>query len=447
VSIAPTTRNTAAAPEGTGTRKSPRQARAQITVASILEATAQLLARSDTLTTNRIAERAGVSIGTLYQYFEDKRGILNALFEQEFAASQAQWPQAPLRGRPGPLAVRLCTALCTWWAEPVRKAVIEQLTESDLRAFRLRCLGAVVAHLELWLSGHPELEVDQIRLTAAVHGAVAALLYAGPDGGLAPSQRANTARELAILVLGPLSCPTQRWRAATHETPSSLGYTSGWSLARSPGRAVRQWLRARPRQGRAQASVAAIISTAGELFVQGADYTAERLAAGAGVSVGTVYRYFADKHFALGEFGIALLTRYTERVLSTSTGLRPRGAQTVQRLVYLTLDPMRHSVARRLRIAMYTYGERGIIHTQLDHMNAVLSPSVLRHPLCGVDAAHLPWMLHAMEGITVWLTEQAGLHAEPMRFGALVEAAAQMVFTYCSADRPIAWAILDGTAP
>ena len=62
-------------------RRKPKQARAQATVDSILEAAAQVLERTgpDGLNTNRVAERAGVSVGTLYQYFPDKETILLAV--------------------------------------------------------------------------------------------------------------------------------------------------------------------------------------------------------------------------------------------------------------------------------------------------------------------------------------------------------------------------------
>ena len=51
------------------------------TVAAILEGAAQVLEchGSDGFTTNAIAERAGVSIGTLYQYYPDKNAIAAAL--------------------------------------------------------------------------------------------------------------------------------------------------------------------------------------------------------------------------------------------------------------------------------------------------------------------------------------------------------------------------------
>ncbi len=64
--------------------REPRQARSRHTVSVILEATAQLLMEGGyaTLSTNRIAQRAGVSVGSLYQYFAHKEAIVAALSEQ-----------------------------------------------------------------------------------------------------------------------------------------------------------------------------------------------------------------------------------------------------------------------------------------------------------------------------------------------------------------------------
>lgn len=55
-----------------------------MTVDAILEASFQVLEAegAEALTTNRIAQRAGVSVGTLYQYFDSKEGILAALAER-----------------------------------------------------------------------------------------------------------------------------------------------------------------------------------------------------------------------------------------------------------------------------------------------------------------------------------------------------------------------------
>lgn len=65
-------------------RRKPAQARGQATVAAILEASARILRREGraAFNTNRIAEVAGVSIGTLYGYFPDKDALCIALARQ-----------------------------------------------------------------------------------------------------------------------------------------------------------------------------------------------------------------------------------------------------------------------------------------------------------------------------------------------------------------------------
>ncbi len=69
-------------------RKLPRQERAAATVAAILEAAACILETGgfDAYTTNAIAERAGASIGSLYQYFPNKTALTQALIAREDAA-------------------------------------------------------------------------------------------------------------------------------------------------------------------------------------------------------------------------------------------------------------------------------------------------------------------------------------------------------------------------
>jgi AcrR family transcriptional regulator len=65
-------------------RKAPRQQRSAATVAALLEAAARVLARDSLagFNTNRVAEVAGVSVGSLYQYFPNKEALIGALIER-----------------------------------------------------------------------------------------------------------------------------------------------------------------------------------------------------------------------------------------------------------------------------------------------------------------------------------------------------------------------------
>ncbi|MGA1343729.1 MAG: TetR/AcrR family transcriptional regulator [Hyphomonas sp.] len=74
----------------TRTRR-PKQSRAQSTVSAILEGAAQVLAERGWagFNTNAVAERAGVSIGSLYEYFTNKQAIADAIVSEHLAKGEA----------------------------------------------------------------------------------------------------------------------------------------------------------------------------------------------------------------------------------------------------------------------------------------------------------------------------------------------------------------------
>jgi AcrR family transcriptional regulator len=73
-------------------RRAPKQDRSRAIVTAIVEAGRELLARDGpaAITTNRIAERAGVSIGSLYRYFPDKQAILAAVCDADTSREVAE---------------------------------------------------------------------------------------------------------------------------------------------------------------------------------------------------------------------------------------------------------------------------------------------------------------------------------------------------------------------
>lgn len=97
-------------------RKRPRQQRSSFTVEVILEAATQLLdTEGPAMTTNRIAETAGVSVGSVYQYFGDKQAIFDELAARHLADAEARMVAVldahPVEGTAWPTVLREIVAV------------------------------------------------------------------------------------------------------------------------------------------------------------------------------------------------------------------------------------------------------------------------------------------------------------------------------------------------
>jgi AcrR family transcriptional regulator len=121
-------------------RKRPRQERSKVTVDAILAATARVLVKKgfDGLTTNSVAEAAGVSIGSLYQYFPSKEALVAALIEQHIEEMNAAVLHELKRAAQLPMAqaVRAVVEL-TIRAHAIEPELHKILTEQVPRVGRL----------------------------------------------------------------------------------------------------------------------------------------------------------------------------------------------------------------------------------------------------------------------------------------------------------------------
>lgn len=103
----------------TAPRKAPRQARSRATVEAILTAAARVLVQEgfERTTTNRVAAVAGVSVGSLYQYFPNKQALVRALYDRQLAWAESIRPAELARhvpGRPGAALRDVIRAAVRW---------------------------------------------------------------------------------------------------------------------------------------------------------------------------------------------------------------------------------------------------------------------------------------------------------------------------------------------
>jgi AcrR family transcriptional regulator len=118
-------------------RKSPVQARSAHLVADILEAAARVLARQGArrFTTVRVAEEAGVSIGSLYQYFPNKEALLFRLQTEEWHETWAVLDEILSDARLAPLE-RLRKAVLVFFRSEQQEAALRVALDDAGALFR-----------------------------------------------------------------------------------------------------------------------------------------------------------------------------------------------------------------------------------------------------------------------------------------------------------------------
>ncbi len=192
-------------------RRIPRQPRAQATRAAILEAAAHIVAAGGlaAFNTNAVAARAGVSIGSLYQYFPNKDALMLALIAERQAQQVAGIAQA-LEALPAGADLEAALRMLV-------RAAMAQHREDDL-------LASAIDHEEARL---PAGEVVAAALAEA--GALVGGLLARFPGEIAPTAPEVAARTLPGLVRAVVDLwanldPPQLGRAEDEAVRAALGY-------------------------------------------------------------------------------------------------------------------------------------------------------------------------------------------------------------------------------
>lgn len=203
-------------------RKQPKQARSREMVEMILTATARVLVREgyEGTTTNRVAEVAGVSVGSLYQYFPNKKSLLMTLMERHLGEMMAVFDEkfGKLKGAELEDAVYALVeaAVRAHAVDPeLHRAFVEQVP----RFGGLGAVREVETRIEEGLHGYlesrkEELAPEDVRLAAfLVFRTVESTTHAAVLDHPAYLEGDQLIEELTALVVGYLS-PHQSSRRA-----------------------------------------------------------------------------------------------------------------------------------------------------------------------------------------------------------------------------------------
>ena len=148
-------------------RKSPAQQRSQLTVAALLKATAHILVKEgyESASTNRIAEAAGVSIGSLYQYFPSKEALVAAVVDRHMQEMMQLLRAAVDRVREQPVEVatrELVRVMID--AHRVDPRLHRVLVEQVPRVGRLENIRAIDREAYALIRAYLEAHRDELRV-------------------------------------------------------------------------------------------------------------------------------------------------------------------------------------------------------------------------------------------------------------------------------------------
>jgi AcrR family transcriptional regulator len=169
-------------------RKHPIQERAAATVDAILGAVERVLEKHGAggLTTNRVAEIAGVSVGTLYQYFPNKEALVGAVIERYFQQTFAMCRAALAAGDGVPLGTlidRVADALAAAYRvqRPIHRWLIDLRSAAAYQERFRAVLDEFVGEIAAFLAARPDVRFPDPRGAAflLVHGIEGIIAAAG----------------------------------------------------------------------------------------------------------------------------------------------------------------------------------------------------------------------------------------------------------------------------
>jgi AcrR family transcriptional regulator len=191
-------------------RKTPVQERAAVTVESVNEATIQVLMTfgAERLTTTRVAERAGVSVGTLYQYYPNKQALLFAVLEQHLTLVAVAVEKACDESHGLPVRAMMEALVTAFVDAKMRRVEISQALYAVAAQLNSATLVQLVGRrgrkaMGAMLATAPDIDVEDLEFTvtmlfAAMAGATRAVL----ETGASPKMVRQLRRELVLLGQG-----------------------------------------------------------------------------------------------------------------------------------------------------------------------------------------------------------------------------------------------------
>lgn len=168
-------------------RRIPTQKRSEETVEFLYEAVARILEQGSDgrLTTNHIAEKAGVSIGTLYGYFPDKSALLRAMARQEIARQQ----------------IRVQRSLSETGTSETPEALVRHVIRAALRPFAARSKVRLQL-MKLLMRDAAVLDAARGKRQQVLRSLLSALAQTWPDRAIRLSD--NQQYTLASAIVGAI---------------------------------------------------------------------------------------------------------------------------------------------------------------------------------------------------------------------------------------------------